>query len=89
MIKDIERLFAQPAFTQLDPRQVALFRQFAKDIDGKGGPEILKLYRQLNNDVARIKPLTEAQRTAITAALRDFVPEADRKRLDGILKMLR
>jgi len=85
---DIDRLFNHQAFSQLEPRQMQLIRQFAKDITGKGATEVARLYMQLNQKVNQIKPLSSDQRNAIIDAIRGFLPEKDRSKLNAFIKML-
>ena len=87
MTIDTDRLFAQPAFRQLDPAQVALLRRFAQDINGKSTPEMLRQFWQLNREMARIKPISDAQWNEIAVAVRNFLPDAERKKMDALLKM--
>ena len=84
---DIDALFRHNAFTSLEPKQLQLLRQFASDVQGRGTTEIARLYRQLNQRMAQIKPITSAQRSAIVDAIRGFLPEKDRQKLNGIIKM--
>jgi len=65
-----------------------LIRQFARDVHGKGMAEAGRLYLQLNQKLAQIKPITSEQRSAIVDAIRGFVPEKDRQKLNGFMKML-
>ena len=85
---NIETLFKHKAFAQLEPGQLQLLRQFARDIQGKGAAEIARLYMQLNQRITQIKPITPAQRSAIIEAIRGFLPEADRQKLNGFIRML-
>jgi len=85
---DIEALFRHPAFSQLVPGQMQLFRQFARDIQGKGSAEIARLYMQLNQQVNKIAPLSASQRKGIIDAVQSFLPASDRSKLTGFLSML-
>ena len=85
---DFEALFRNKVFQQLEPAQLQLFRQFANDIKGKGSTEIAKLYMQLNQKVNQIKPITITQKNAIIDAIRNFLPEADRQKFFGFIKIL-
>ena len=85
---DLESLFRHPAFNGLLPGQMQLFRQFASDIQGKTGTEIAKLYMQLNQKISQIAPLSQAQRSAIIQAVQGFLPEGDRAKLTGFLRMM-
>ena len=85
---DIERLFNHQAFSQLDSKQLQLIRQFANDIKGKGATEVARLYMQLNQKVNQIKPLSSDQRNAIVDAIRNFLPEGDRSKLNAFVKMI-
>ncbi|MCL2420905.1 MAG: hypothetical protein FWD03_03530 [Defluviitaleaceae bacterium] len=85
---DIERLFSQRAFSQLEPRQLQLIRQFAMEIKGKGATEVARLYMQLNQKVNQINPLSAEQRNAIIEAIRNFLPEGDRGKLNAFLRMV-
>ena len=85
---DTESLFRNKVFQQLEPTQLQLFRQFANDIKGKGNTEIARLYMQLNQRVNQIKPITQAQKSAIIEAIRNFLPEADRQKFLGFMKIL-
>ena len=85
---DIEALFRHKAFSQLESGQLQLLRQFARDIQGKGATEIAGLYMQLNKKLTQIKPISTAQRSAIVEAIRSFLPEADRQKINKYLNML-
>ena len=85
---NIEALFKHNAFSQLMPEQLQLLKQFAKDIQGRGTADIARMYMQLNQRISQIKPITTAQRNAIIEAIRGFVPEGDKQKLNGFLKML-
>ena len=85
---DIESLFKHEAFKQLEPSQMQLLRQFARDIQGKGATEVARLYMALNQQVSRIKPISSAQRSAIAEAIRGFLPEKDRQKLNSFMRML-
>ena len=89
IIMDIEALFSHEAFRQFDAEQMQLFRQFARDIQGKSAPEVARLYMQVSQRASQIKPITPAQRNSIIEALRSFLPEAERQKLNGLLRMLR
>jgi len=85
---DFDGLFNHKAFTELEPEQLKLIRQFAADSEGKGAAEIARLYMQVNKKVNQIKPVTTAQRSAIVEAIKDFLPEPDRQKFSGLLKVL-
>ena len=85
---DINALFRHKAFSNLAPEQLQLIQQFAKDVQGKGLAEASKMYRQLNQRVSQINPITAAQRSAIVEAIMGFVPEKDKQKFSGIIKML-
>ena len=84
---NIESLFRHPAFSGLVPAQTQLLRQFANDIQGKGGTEIARLYMQLNQKMSQLAPLSPGQKNAIIEAVRGYLPEGNRHKLDGFLKM--
>jgi hypothetical protein len=84
---NIETLFKHPAFTGLAPAQTSLLRQFANDIQGKGGTEIARLYMQLNQKMSQLSPLSPSQKSAIVDAVRGYLPEPNRHKLDGFIKM--
>lgn len=81
---DIERLFSHPAFTSLTSAQMQDIRQFARDVQGKGAAEAARLYMQLNQKIQ----VTAAQRSAIVEAIRGFVPDKDKHKLNAFIKML-
>ena len=81
---DIESLFKHKAFTSLDPSQLLHIRQFAKDIQGKGATEVARLYMQLNQKIS----VTMQQRNDIIDAIRNFLPEKDRQKLNGFIRMM-
>lgn len=85
---DIEALFKHPAFSQLLPDQMQLFRQFARDIQGKSSTEIARLYMHLNQQVTKIAPLSASQRKGIVDAVQSFLPASERSKLTGFLGML-
>ena len=84
---DIEGLFRHKAFTQLAPDQLQMIKQFARDIQGKGTVEISRLYMQLNQRLNQVNPISAAQRSAIIEAIRDFLPEKDKHKVNGFVKM--
>ena len=85
---DLERLFKHQAFSQLLPEQMQLLKQFAGNIQGKGSAEIARLYMQLSSQINKIRPISATQRNAIVEAIRNFLPEKDRQKLNGFIKML-
>ena len=85
---DVEALFKHPAFSQLVPGQMQLFRQFARDIQGKSSTEIARLYMQLNQQVSKIAPLSPSQRKGIIDAVQSFLPASERSKLTSFLSIL-
>ncbi|MCL2400590.1 MAG: hypothetical protein FWC91_12705 [Defluviitaleaceae bacterium] len=85
---DIEALFRKPAFTQLDPAQVQLLKQFARDMQGKSTADIARLYMQVNQKITQIKPISSSQRNAIIETIRNALPEQDRQKVNGFIKMI-
>ena len=85
---DTRKLFDSPAFTSLGAERLRLVKQFAVDIENKKGPEIAALYMRLNQSLTKIKPLSQAERAAVTEAIHASLPEADRSKFEQILKMV-
>lgn len=85
---DIEALFRKPAFTQLEPEQIQLLKQFARDMQGKNTADIARLYMQVNQKINQVKPITQAQRSAIIDTIRNALPEQDRQKVNGFIKMI-
>ena len=87
-IMDIDALFRHSAFSSLEPEQLRLVRQFASDVQGRSLAEAGRMYRQLYQQISKIKPISATQRSAIVDALMGFVPEKDRQKFGGIVRML-
>lgn len=88
MAFDMDALFRKEALSSLGPERMRLFKQFARDIEGKGIPEIAGMYMKLNQQISKEKPLTPAERGAIIDAIRESLPEADRAKFGQILRMM-
>jgi hypothetical protein len=89
MAFNMEALFRSDALASLGPERIQLFRQFARDIENKKGPEIAALYVRLNQSLSKIKPLTAAEKAAVIAAIRSGLDEADRAKFDGMVRFIR
>jgi len=85
---DVDALFRKPAFTQLEPKQVQVLRQFAQEIPGKSATEVARMYVQLNQKLAEVKPITSTERNAIVEAVREAMPPKDRHKLNSFMKIL-
>jgi hypothetical protein len=82
---DLNALFEKEAFASLGEERLALFRQFARDIEGKSAVEIVALYVALNRQAI----VSEAERAAILEALQESLPESSKQKFGQIFKMLR
>ena len=85
---NIDTLFNHRAFKSLEPGQLQLIKQFATEAKGKGAMEVAKLYTQLNQRLSQIKPISPVERSAIIEAIREFIPQGDRHKLNTFLKMV-
>lgn len=85
---DIEALFRHPAFSEMIPGQMQLFRQFARDVQGKSSTEVARLYMQLNQQLSKIAPLTASQRKGIIDAVQSFLPASERSKITSFLSVL-
>jgi len=84
---NLHAIFSAPVFSQLLPEQVALFRRFASDIQGKSSAEIARLYQQLNQQVNKIRPITGDQRKQIMQAVNNQLSPEDKKKLGVFAKI--
>jgi len=85
---DVEALFRKPAFAQLEPKQVQVLKHFAQEIPGKSPTEVARMYVQVNQKLAEVKPLTSSERNAIVDAVRESLPPSDRQKLNSFMKIL-
>lgn len=88
MAADIEALFQKPVFVRLGAERVALFREFAKDIAGRSAPEIAFRYMKLNKRLSKENPLTEAERVAVAAAIKESLSDKDRLVFEKVSKLV-
>jgi hypothetical protein len=84
----LNRLFEQPAFTALGEKRSALVRAFAEDIQGKNPAEIALRYVKLNRSLSKEERLTKDEREAISEALKESLPEEDRRKFNTVLKLI-
>jgi hypothetical protein len=89
MAVDMDALFKTEAFSALGAERLQLVKNFAYGIENKKAPEIIAQYMRLNQDLSRIKPLSQGERAAVAHAIRAALPDADRPKFDQIFKMLR
>ncbi len=84
----LDALFKKPAFASLGEERIALFRRFAEEIEGKSPMEVAAKYVRLNMRLSKEQPLTDAERKAVSAAIKESLSEEDRRKYAGVLKML-
>ena len=89
MAVDLDALFKKEAFSTIDTERLQLFKQFARDIDGKNTPDIVNMFMKLNKTVSKKKPLSPEEGKAITGAIRESLPDVDKQKFDNIIKLLR
>lgn len=85
---NIDSLFQKDAFRTLDPERRQLFKEFALQLDGKNPTEIIGLYMQYSQRMPKDNPLTKAEQDAIVQAIFEGLPDGDRQKLSGVLKMM-
>jgi len=88
MAVDLDALFKKEAFRSLEPEKLEVFREFASQLDGKSGPEIVPMYIRFNKELSKGRPLTRGERTAIIEAIGESLPKADQSKFRNIVKML-
>ena len=88
MAVDLETLFEKEAFQTLEPEKMDAFRQFASQLDGKSGPEIMSLYMRYSKDLARGRPMSRGEKSAVIEAIGESLPKADQAKFRNIVKML-
>lgn len=85
---DINALFEKEAFKNIDAEQLQAFKAFASEIEGKSTPEIVALFVQNMQKFSGGQPITNVEREAIIRAIAECLPDADRKKLGNVLKMM-
>ena len=88
MAVDLDNLFEQQAFSGLEPEKLDVFREFASQLDGKTGPEIMSLYMRYSKELSRGRPLTRAEKSGIIEAIGESLPKTDQAKFRNIVKML-
>ena len=88
MPSDLDDLFKKEAFRNLEPEKLDIFREFAMQLEGKSGSEIMSLYMRYNKDLSRGKPLTRDEKLAIIEAIGESLPKSDQSKFKSIVKML-
>lgn len=85
---NLDSLFQKEAFRKIDPERKQLFREFASQLDGKNPTEIIGLYMQYSQRMPADNPLGKAEQDAIVEAIFESLPDSDRQKLSGVLKMM-
>ena len=85
---DLDALFQKEAFRRLEPEKVNVFREFAAQLDGKSGPEILSLYMKFSKELSKGRPMTRDEKTAVIEAIGESLPRAEQPKFRNIVKML-
>ena len=88
MAVELDTLFKKEAFRNLEPEKLDVFRKFASQLDGKSGPEIMALYMRYSKDLARGRPMTRSEKTAVIEAIGESLPKTDQVKFRNIVKML-
>jgi len=88
MAVDLDELFKKEAFRSLEPEKLDVFREFASQLDGKSGPEIMTLYMKFSKELSRGRPLTRSEKTAVIEAIGESLPKVDQSKFRNIVKML-
>ncbi|MDR1537337.1 MAG: hypothetical protein LBU32_04960 [Clostridiales bacterium] len=88
MAADIDSLFDQDAFSDLEPERLELFRSFAYQIEGKSGPEIISLFMRFHKELSKGRPLDPYEKQAIIEAIGDFLPDSEQAKFRTVVRML-
>ena len=88
MAVDLDILFKKEAFSSLEPEKLEIFREFASQLDGKSGPEIMMLYMRYSKELSRGRPLTRGEKAAVIEAIGESLPKADQGKFRNIVRML-
>ena len=85
---NVDELFNKDAFQTIDPERVAIFKEFAREIDGKSTMEIMGIYMKFSKRLPADKPITDDEKAAIVQAIGESVPPEDQGKFQSMLKML-
>jgi hypothetical protein len=88
MTIDIEGLFRQEAFRNVEPARLDAMKKFAAQINGRSTAEIMPVLIQFSKELSKGRAFSKQESDAMLAAICDALPEAERNRLNGIIKML-
>ncbi|MCL2352109.1 MAG: hypothetical protein FWC55_06205 [Firmicutes bacterium] len=87
MAINLDELFGNEAFRTVDPDRLKIFRNFAREIEGKNMLEVLSIYAKFTKSLPPGKPVTEAEKAAIIRAVGESVPPADYGKFQAVLKL--
>ena len=85
---NLDNLFEKDAFKNIEPERLELFKQFAEQIDGKGTPEIIRLFAQLNKNISKSRPISKQERQAMASAISESLPKEDRGKFQSLLRIV-
>ena len=88
MPADLDGLFEKEAFRNLEPEKLDIFREFAMQLDGKSGSEIMSLYMRYSKELSQGRPLTRSEKSAVIEAIGESLPKSDQVKFRNIIRML-
>ena len=88
MPADLDDLLEKEAFRNLEPEKLKVFREFAMQLDGKSGQEIMSLYMRYSKELSQGRPLTRSEKSAVIEAIGESLPKPDQVKFRNIIRML-
>ena len=88
MAINIDELFGNEAFQTIEPETLEVYKDFAREIDGKSMMEIMGVYMKFSKKLSAGRPLTDEEKTAIVQAIGKAVPPSEHGKLTTMLKLL-
>ncbi|MCL2462177.1 MAG: hypothetical protein FWF44_05875 [Defluviitaleaceae bacterium] len=85
---DIDALFNKEAFKSIDPERLAIFKQFAREIEGKNIMEVIGVYMKFSQSLPKGKPLTNEEKTAIIQSVGESLPASEQGKFQAVVKIL-
>ena len=88
MAINLDELFSKEAFDSIAPERVKIFKDFAREIEGKNMMEIMSIYTKFTKNLPGGQPLTDYEKAAIIQAVGETIPPADYGKFQAVLKII-
>jgi len=85
---DLDELFNKEAFRNIDPERLAIFKKFAREIEGKNIVEVMGLYMKFSQSLPPGQPINDTEKAAIIQAVGESLPASDFGKFQMVVKML-